>query len=83
MASAPDPIDDDAPNATRRSLRRRLMRLRGLELLQTLGPIVVLCTAAVFATLHFARPAPPRTLTMATGPAGSTFDWTLGTPVAK
>ena len=77
MASAPAPTGNDAHHDKGPSLRRRLMRLRGRELLQTVGPVVLLCALAVFATLHFARPAPPHTLTMATGPAGSTFD-TMG-----
>ena len=44
------------------------------DLAQTLGPAVILSTIAIFAALHFVRPAPPRTLSIASGPAGSKFN---------
>jgi TRAP-type uncharacterized transport system substrate-binding protein len=40
---------------------------------ETLGPLVILSALALFAALHYVRPAPPDTLTIASGPAGSTF----------
>lgn len=43
------------------------------ELLRLLAPIAVLSVAAVWLTVHYTHAAPPRTLSMATGPAGSTF----------
>jgi TRAP-type uncharacterized transport system substrate-binding protein len=36
-------------------------------------PILLLSIAAIWLTLHFVSPAPPRTLTMSSGPPGSTF----------
>src|SRR5579872_2858627 len=42
-------------------------------LAQTLGPILLLSAAVIFAMLHFVHSAPPRTITISTGPKGSTF----------
>jgi len=59
--------------------RRRLMALRPVSLvswrdaLATLVPIILISGLAIVATLHFVRPAPPRTLTIAGGPEGSNF----------
>lgn len=59
--------------------RRGLLGLRPVSLvswrdaLATLTPIVLISAAAIFATLHFIRPAPPDTLTIVGGPAGSNF----------
>jgi TRAP-type uncharacterized transport system substrate-binding protein len=39
-----------------------------------LGPIIVLSLLAIALVMHFVSPAPPRTLTMSTGPAKSTFE---------
>jgi TRAP-type uncharacterized transport system substrate-binding protein len=41
---------------------------------ETLTPILVLAAAALLLTLHFVQPAPPHTLTMSSGPAGSNFE---------
>jgi len=57
------------------------MRIPGLKLsivswrdaAVTLGPFVLLVIVALWITLHFVRPAPPTTIVMATGPAGSMF----------
>lgn len=60
--------------------RRRLLRLRPVSLvswrdaLATLGPIVLISAAAIGLTLHFVRPAPPSTLTIAGGPENSNFN---------
>lgn len=59
--------------------RRRLLRLRPVSLVSwrdavaTLGPIVLISSLAIAATLHFVRPAPPTRLTMAGGPESSSF----------
>ena len=59
--------------------RRRLMSLRPASLISwrdaiaTLGPIILISALAIAATLHFVRPAPPRSLTMAGGPENSNF----------
>ncbi|HYK26024.1 MAG TPA: TAXI family TRAP transporter solute-binding subunit, partial [Steroidobacteraceae bacterium] len=44
------------------------------DLAHTLIPILAISAIAIFVALHFASPAPPRELTMSSGPAGSTFD---------
>ncbi len=43
-------------------------------MVQTAGPILLLTAAAVWAAVHFVNSAPPRTLTMSSGPKGSTFE---------
>lgn len=60
-------------------VRRRLLGLRPVSLVSwrdaiaTLTPIILLSAVAIFATLHFVRPAPPLHLVMAGGPDGSNF----------
>jgi len=44
------------------------------DLAETLGPILLLSAAAILLALHFVRPAPPHTLTISSGPKGSTFE---------
>jgi TRAP-type uncharacterized transport system substrate-binding protein len=46
---------------------------RWLDLAQVLAPALILIGLVVFAALHLIRPAPPNTLTMASGPEGSKF----------
>ena len=62
--------------------RRRLSRIRlpsrfatvsWRDLALTILPIVLIIAIAVWATFHFVRPAPPDTITITTGPAGSQF----------
>ena len=43
------------------------------DLALTLGPIVLICAAAIWATFWFVRPAPPDTIIMTAGPEGSIF----------
>ncbi len=42
--------------------------------IQTVVPPVLVCIALVWAAMHFVRSAPPRTLTISSGPAGSSFE---------
>jgi TRAP-type uncharacterized transport system substrate-binding protein len=51
----------------------RLAQLSGRDLLVTLVPSVLALAVATWALLHFVRPAAPRTLTISTGPEGSSF----------
>jgi TRAP-type uncharacterized transport system substrate-binding protein len=44
------------------------------SLAQTLGPVLIVSAIAIFAALHFVRPAPPKTLTIASGAPGSKFN---------
>ena len=41
---------------------------------QTVAPPVLICIALVWSALHFVRSAPPRMLTISSGPKGSTFE---------
>jgi TRAP-type uncharacterized transport system substrate-binding protein len=51
----------------------RLAQLSGRDLLLTLVPSLLALAVATWALLHFVRPAAPRTLTISTGPEGSSF----------
>lgn len=69
--------DDARPRPSEK--RPRLLGLRPVSVVSwrdafaTITPIVALSALAIFATLHFVRPAPPRTLVMASGPEKSNF----------
>jgi TRAP-type uncharacterized transport system substrate-binding protein len=43
-------------------------------LAQTVGPMLLLAAVAVWAAVHFVHSAPPHTLTISSGPKGSTFE---------
>jgi len=60
------------PNFLRRVLTRLGKYVRP-EFAQVLVPAVVVSALVMFAAFHLVRPAPPTTLTMASGPAGSKF----------
>jgi TRAP transporter TAXI family solute receptor len=51
-------------------------------LAQTLAPILLIAALAIWAALHFVQSAPPRTITISTGPSGSAFD-TMAARYAK
>lgn len=58
------------PSPTSRRLER-LLRLPLRDLVATLLPAIVVLSVATWALLHFVRPAAPRTITISTGPDGS------------
>jgi TRAP transporter TAXI family solute receptor len=53
--------------------RMRFLRVSSRDLLLTLLPASVALAAAIWAVLHFVRPAAPATITISTGPEGSSF----------
>jgi TRAP-type uncharacterized transport system substrate-binding protein len=59
------------PHLPRR--RRRHLRLSRRDLLVTLLPLALALGAASWVVLRFVRPAPPKVITISTGPEGSTF----------
>jgi len=70
----------NAPLSPNETWRRRAFRLplkvtaiSWKDLAETLGPVLLLSAVAIVVALHFVRPAPPNSLTMSSGPAGSTF----------
>src|ERR1700736_1042635 len=71
-----DPQDNTNGPKGRASLRLplKITMVSWWALAQTLGPILLLSAAAIFGALHFVRSAPPRTLTISSGPKGSTFE---------
>jgi hypothetical protein len=59
-----------------RSLRRfriDIARVSWRDLAATLGPFLLVSALAFWIAYHFVRPAPPDTITMTSGPEGSTF----------
>jgi TRAP-type uncharacterized transport system substrate-binding protein len=48
------------------------------DLVETLGPVLILSALAIIVALHYVRPAPPRTLVISSGPVGSTFTAVAG-----
>jgi TRAP-type uncharacterized transport system substrate-binding protein len=54
-------------------LRDRFTTISWRDLAVTLGPILVLSVIAIWATFRFVRPAPPDTITITSGPIGSTL----------
>ncbi|MDB5971246.1 MAG: C4-dicarboxylate transporter substrate-binding protein [Hydrocarboniphaga sp.] len=51
----------------------RVQRISWRDLAATLGPVILISAAAIAATLHFVRPAPPSRLVMAGGAESSNF----------
>lgn len=51
----------------------RLSRVSLRDLAVTAGPVILITAAAIVATYRFVRPAPPGSITIVSGPAGSTF----------
>jgi TRAP-type uncharacterized transport system substrate-binding protein len=64
-------IENDETITVRRPWKLRTVPW--LEYAKTLGPILILSVVVILVGLHFVSPAPPRTLTIAGGPKGSTF----------
>src|SRR5271156_745030 len=52
---------------------QKIPRISWRDLAVTLGPVLILSLLAIFAALHFVRPAPPGSLTISSGPEGSKF----------
>ena len=53
----------------------RIQRISWHDLAASLGPVLLLSAVAIWIAFHFVRPAPPHTITIASGPEGSTL-WT-------
>src|SRR5690349_23199484 len=54
----------------------RIPRVSWRDFATTVGPFALIVIAAFWFTYRFVRPAPPRTIVIATGPAGSVFEAT-------
>jgi len=54
-------------------LATRLAMVSWRDLALTLGPILLLCAVALWFAYHYVRPAPPDTIVITAGPAGSIF----------
>jgi len=61
----------NAPRKSRLRLRLRVEKVSWRDLVVSVGPVIVITVIAVGAVLHFARPAPPHSITITAGPRGS------------
>jgi TRAP-type uncharacterized transport system substrate-binding protein len=68
-------IETETKTSRRRRFRLRLRvpTVSWRDLLQTVVPVVVISVVGILLALHFVRPAPPSSLTLSAGPAGSSF----------
>ena len=57
-------------------LRAWVMAISWSDLAATVGPILLIGLVTIWAAFHFVRPAPPGTITITSGPEGSTFQTT-------
>ena len=74
MAADEHSEQSKGPGSGRLRLSQKITTVSWWDLTHTLGPILLASAAAIWLTLHFVRPAPPSTLTISTGPAGSSFE---------
>src|SRR4029079_3494410 len=51
----------------------RISRISWRDLAASLGPVVLISAAALCVAFYFVRPAPPSTITLTSGPDGSSF----------
>jgi len=56
----------------------KIPRISWRDLALSVGPVVLLVIVALWTTLHFVRPAPPDTIVMTSGAAGSLFETYAG-----
>ena len=51
----------------------QIQRISWRDLAATLGPVLLISAVAIWIAFHFVRPAPPDTITITSGPEGSSF----------
>ncbi|HYA19646.1 MAG TPA: TAXI family TRAP transporter solute-binding subunit [Burkholderiales bacterium] len=51
----------------------QIERISWRDLAASLGPVLLISAVAIWAAIHFVRPAPPDTITITSGPDGSIF----------
>src|ERR1700679_2781117 len=68
-----EPIESPTTRRRRFRLALKVTAVSWRDLFQTVGPVVLISAVAVLLALHFVRPAPPSSLTISAGPAGSSF----------
>lgn len=75
MAEEAAAVDDRSKfEALLNRLRPRKSGSLWRDITQAAVLVVIVCALAVFAALHFVRPAPPNKITIASGPPGSRFN---------
>jgi len=68
-------VTRDADQGKKRALRLlpRIPRISWRDLVATLAPVLLASVIAIAIAIHFVQPAPPSTITISSGPDGSTF----------
>jgi TRAP-type uncharacterized transport system substrate-binding protein len=74
MESNPEPGGAPQRRGAKLRLPLKITTISWSDLAHTLGPILLASAAAIWLALHFVRPLPPHTLTMSSGPKGSSFE---------
>ncbi|HEV2441580.1 MAG TPA: TAXI family TRAP transporter solute-binding subunit [Steroidobacteraceae bacterium] len=74
MESNPEPGRAPQRRGAKLRLPLKITTISWSDLLHTLGPILLASAAAIWLALHFVRPLPPHSLTMSSGPKGSSFE---------
>ena len=74
MESNPESGTARRPRSPKLRLPLKITTISWWDLAHTLGPILLASAAAIWLALHFVRPAPPHTLTISSGPKGSSFE---------
>ena len=52
----------------------RITNISWSAFVQTVVPAILVCAVLIWAAVHFVRSAPPHTLTISSGPKGSSFE---------
>jgi TRAP-type uncharacterized transport system substrate-binding protein len=65
--------ESEQPMSRGRRFRLQVTSVSWRDLAQTVIPVALISALAILLALHFVRPAPPSSLTISTGPAGSSF----------
>jgi hypothetical protein len=71
MAGQENPVRDN--NDKQKIGPLRIQRISWRDLTSSLGLVLLLSAVAIWIAFHFVRPAPPDTITMASGPEGSSL----------
>jgi TRAP-type uncharacterized transport system substrate-binding protein len=65
--------DADQPKKTKLRLLPQIQRISWRDFFATVGPVLLASVIAIAIAYHFVQPAPPHTITISSGPDGSTY----------
>ena len=73
MESIPVAEKNGKGRFSRQRVQMQIERISWRDLAASLGPVLLISAVAIWAAIHFVRPAPPDTITITSGPDGSIF----------